>query len=82
MRNFTMTETSDSWTELWKPAADTKLQTPRSTSLYGKEDDSLQKNEVKDESMLEKGLLEIMVQFLTTSSSLSGITSNFQEKEN
>lgn len=32
--------------------------------------------------MLEKGLLEIMVQFLTTSSSLSGITSNFQEKEN
>lgn len=43
MRNFTMTETSDSWTELWKPAADTKLQTPRSTSLYGKEDDSLQK---------------------------------------
>ena len=43
MKNFTMTETSDSWTELWKPAADTKLQTPRSTSLYGKEDDSLQK---------------------------------------
>ena len=43
MKNFTMTETSDSWTELWKAAADTKLQTPRSTSLYGKEDDSLQK---------------------------------------
>ena len=43
MKNFTMMETSDSWTELWKPAADTKLQTPRSTSLYGKEDDSSQK---------------------------------------
>lgn len=37
MNNFTMTETSDSWAELWKPAADTKLQTARSTSLYGKE---------------------------------------------
>jgi len=32
--------------------------------------------------MLEKELLEIMVQFLTTSSSLSGITSNIQKKEN
>ena len=31
--------------------------------------------------MLEKGLLEIMVQFLTTSSSLSGITSNIKKKK-